>query len=92
MRYSLWKLHVLVLKNFLEAESFGGIHDQNPVDEIFGVEGDLYVGGKYVPIILDVLVGLLNCIVLKGWFAEQQGVHDDSNRPDINLVAMPLFL
>ena len=76
----------------MEAESFGGIHDQNPVDEIFGVEGDLYVGGKYVPIILDVLVGLLNCIVLKGWFAEQQGVHDDSNRPDINLVAMPLFL
>ena len=75
----------------MKAESFGWVHDQYPVDKIFGVEGDLDIGGKDVPIVLYILVGLLDSVVLEGRFAEQQGIHDDSNRPDINLIAMTLF-
>lgn len=82
----------LVVKNLREAESPCRVHDQYPTDEILGSHRYLNVRGEYVSITLDVLISLLYCVVLKGWFAKEECIHDDSDRPNIYLVRMSLLL
>ena len=61
------------------------------VNEIFGIERNRNVGWKNVPIILDILVGLLYSVVLEWWFSKEQSIHDNPNRPDINLITVTLL-
>ena len=46
---------------------------------------------KDVSVVFDVFVGLFDRVVFKGRFAEQQSVHDDSYRPNVDLVGVALF-
>ncbi len=81
-----------MLKYLSQTQSLGWIHNQNTVYEIFSIERDLNVLRKDISVVFDVLVGLLNSIVFKGRLSEEQGVHDDANRPNVDLIGMPLLL
>jgi hypothetical protein len=76
----------------LQTQAFGGVHNEDAVDEVFGVEGYLDVGWEDVPVVFDILIGLFDGVVLEGRFAEEEGVHDNSDGPDIYLVRVALLL
>ena len=44
-----------------------------------------------VLVVLDALVGVLQCLRLEWWFANQESVEDTPNGPDIDLVAVTFF-
>lgn len=91
MRHSLWKYHKLVLKYLLKTETPCRVDHKYPIDQILGGKRDLNTGRKDVSIIFNIFVCLLHSVVLEWRLSKQQGVHDDTDRPNIHLIRVALL-
>lgn len=89
---SFRKDHKLMLQNLFKTESASWINDKYTIDKIFRSKRNLNMSWKNITIILDILIGLLHSIVFKRRFSKHQSIHNDSYRPNINLIRVSLFL
>lgn len=64
------------------------IQDQDLLDEIFGLLGDIGVR-KGILTRFDLFVGHLHFIGFERWPPKEEGKADDAHGPDINLIGMP---
>ena len=65
---------------------------QNAGDESLEVAGGVHSFREGEGALLDLLIGILHILGLKGWSAVDQSVNNDSNAPYIHLVTMSLGL
>lgn len=79
-------------QNFLKAQSLVRILYQNLCDKILDFITRLYVVRELETASFDAFVSLLDVLSLERRFADDQGINYNSKRPDINSIAVALFI
>lgn len=77
--------------NLVDRWSSGRVVVQNFSNEVPGRLTNSYLFWERVAIHSDSLIGSLNVIGFKWWLTDDEGVNDDTKRPDINLIRMSLL-
>ena len=77
--------------DLVDGRSFGWVIVKNSFDKILGRLCDVHGFWESIVVHSDSFVGCLNVIGLKRWLTNDQGVDDDSKRPNIYLIRMSLL-
>mmetsp|Transcript_4320 Transcript_4320/g.13711 ORF Transcript_4320/g.13711 Transcript_4320/m.13711 type:complete len:300 (-) Transcript_4320:314-1213(-) len=80
-----------VRANGVQVGTHSRVFAEDGADEAFGLHGYFQVRWETVEISLDSLVGLLDILGLERGLADEHGVQDDPQRPNIDLEAVPEF-
>ena len=75
-------------QHLLQVGALGRVQVKDFGDEVAGLLGDGHVVGERVDVGPDLLVGRLHVRSLEGRFADDQGVDDHAEGPDVHLVAV----
>ena len=81
----------LMHHDIVNCGTLGRVRVEDLGDEVAGVVADGHVFGEAVGVHPNALVGCLNVASLEGWLADDQGVDDDTDGPDIDLVRVTLL-
>lgn len=81
----------LVPLDIINARSLSRVIIENTRDQISSLGGDLCVVWEAVLVTSDSLIGCLNVVSFKWRLSNDQGVNNNSQRPDVHLVGMALF-
>ena len=81
----------LVPLDVINAGSLCGVIIENTRDQISSLGRDLCVVWEAVLVTSDSLIGCLNVVSFKWRFSDDQGVNNNSQRPDVHFVRMALL-
>lgn len=73
-------------EDLINSRSFRWIIIQDFCYEVPGCISDRHVFGERVSVHSDSLIGCLDIRSFKRWLTNDQGINDDSERPNIDLV------
>ena len=73
-------------KDLINSRSFRWIIIQDFCYEVPGCISDRYVFGERISVHSDSLIGRLDIRSFKRWLPDDQGINDDTERPNIDFV------